>query len=80
MKCWWWLVVEPEVEDLHDVRVDQPGGGERLAAEAGHESRVVGEMLGEQLDRDIALQALVERQLDRGHPADAEAALDPVPP
>jgi hypothetical protein len=37
-------------------------------------------MFGEQLDRDVALQALVERQLHRGHAPDAEAALDAVPP
>ena len=72
--------VEAEIEHLHDVRVDQPGGRQCLATEAGHERRVVREMLGEQLDRYVALQALVERQLHRGHPADAEAALDPVPP
>ena len=39
-------VIEPEVEDLHDVGMDEPGRGERLAAEARDESLVVGEVLG----------------------------------
>ena len=73
-------LVEAEVEHLHDVRVHQPGGGQRLAAEARDERRVVGQVLGQQLDRDVALEPLVERQVDRRHPADAEAALDPVAP
>ena len=72
------LVVEAEVEDLHDVRVHEPRGGERLAPEARDEARVLGEVLGEQLDRDVALQPRVERELDGRHAADAEAALEPV--
>ena len=80
MKCWCALLVEAEVEHLDDVRVHEPGGGERLAAEAGDERRVVGQVLGQQLDRHVALEALVEGQLHGGHPTDAEAALDPVAP
>jgi hypothetical protein len=76
MKCWCW----PEVEHLHDVRVHEPGGRQRLAAEARDERRIVREVLGQQLDGDIALEALVEGELHRGHPADAETALDPVAP
>jgi hypothetical protein len=37
-------------------------------------------VLGQQLDRHIALEALVEGELDRRHTTDAEAALDPVAP
>ena len=37
------------VEDLHDVRVLEARGRERLAAEARDEGLVVGEVLGEQL-------------------------------
>ena len=65
------VLVEAEVEDLHDVGVHEPRGGERLAAEARDELRVVGEVLGEQLDRDVALQAAVEREHDGRHAADA---------
>ena len=60
MKCWWLALVEAEVEHLDDVRVHEPGGRERLAPEARDERRVVGEVLGEQLDRDVALEPLVE--------------------
>ena len=60
--------------------MDQPRGGQRLAAEARDEGRIVGEVLGQQLQRDVALETLVEGEHDRGHPADAEAALDPVAP
>ena len=70
------LVVEAEVEDLHDVGVHEPRGGERLAAEARDEARVLGQVLGEQLDRHVALQPRIERELDRRHAAHAEAALE----
>ena len=73
-------LVEAEVEHLDDVGVHQPGRCQRLAAEARDERRVVGEVLGEQLQRHVALEPLVERQVDRRHAADAEAALDPVAP
>ena len=63
-------LVEAEVEHLHDVRVHEPRRGQRLAAEARDERRVVGEVLGEQLDRDVALQPAVERELHGRHPAD----------
>ena len=71
-------LVEPEVEDLDDVGMHQPGGGQGLAAEARDEGRVVGQVLGQQLQGDIALQPLVEGQVDGGHAADAQPALDPV--
>jgi hypothetical protein len=73
-------VVEAEVEHLDDVGVHQPRGRQGLAAEARHERGVVGEMLGEQLDRDVALQALVEREVNGRHAADSEAPVDPVAP
>ena len=57
------LLVEPEVEDLHDVRVHEARGGQRLAAEALDELVVVGEVLGQQLHRDLALEAAVEGAL-----------------
>ena len=71
-------LVEAEVEHLDDVRVHEPRGGERLAAEARDERRVVGQVLGEQLHRDVALEPLVEREVHGRHAADAEAALEPV--
>ena len=68
------------VEHLDDVGVHQPRGRLRLALEARHERRVVGEVLGEQLDGDLALQAQVEREVHGGHPAEAEPALQAVAP
>ncbi len=72
-------LVEAEVEHLDDVGVDQASGGQRLAPKARDESGVVGEVLGEQLDGDVALQPVVEGEVDGRHAADAEAAFDPVP-
>ena len=71
-------LVGAEVEHLDDVRVHEPRGGERLAPEARDEARVLGEVLGEQLDGDVALEPRVERELHGRHAADAEAALEPV--
>ena len=71
-------LVEAEVEHLDDVRVHEPRRGQRLAAEARDEARVLGQVLGEQLDRDVALQPRVERELHGRHAADAEAAVELV--
>ena len=68
-------LVQAGVEDLHDVRVHQARGGLRLALEAGDECGVIREVLGEQLDGHLALQAQVEREVHGGHPAEAEPAL-----
>ena len=68
------------VEDLHDVGVDQARRGLCLALEARHERGVLGEVLGEQLHRDLALQAQVEGEVNGGHPAEAEPALQAVAP
>src|SRR3954451_7694877 len=51
---------------------------ERLAAEARDELRVLGEVLGEDLHRDVALQAAIARDPDRRHAADAEAVAELV--
>ena len=63
-------LVEPEVEDLDDVGVHEPRGGERFAAESRDELRVLGEVLGQQLDRDVALEARVESLDPDVHHAD----------
>ena len=73
-------LVAAGVEDLDDVGVHQPRGRLRLALEARHEGGVVGEVLGEQLDRHLALQAQVEREVHGRHPAEAEPALQAVAP
>ena len=73
-------LVAAGVEHLHDVRVHEARRRLRLALEARDERRVVGEVLGEQLDRDLALQAQVEREVHGRHAAEAEPALEPVAP
>ena len=68
------------VEHLHDVRVNQACGGLRLALETRDERRILGEVLGEQLDGHLALQAQIEGEVDGGHPAETESALQAVAP
>ena len=58
------IVVDARVVDLDDVRVDQLRDRERLAAKAGDELLVVGEMLGQDLHRHGALQNAVGRFVD----------------
>ena len=71
--------VEAEIEHLDDVGVHEPGGGEGLPPEPRDERGVVGEMFGQQLDRDVALEPVIEREMDGRHPTDPEAAFDPIP-
>src|SRR5438270_7340318 len=49
-----------------------------LALEARHERGVLGEVLGEQLHRNPALQALVEGAVNGGHAAEAQAPFQAV--
>ncbi len=74
----WRPASTPGVVDLDDVRVDELGDRERLAAEAGDELLVVGEVLGEDLDGDGALEDPVGRPVDRRHPAPAEPVAELV--
>ena len=71
-------VVDAGVVDLDDVRVDQLRDRERLAAEAGDELVVVGEVLGEDLDRDGALEHPVGGPVDGRHAARAEPVAELV--
>ena len=68
------------VVDRDDVRVVERGGVLRLAAEALDELVVVPVAAVEDLDRDAAAELLVFGEVDVGHPAGAELALDPVAP
>ena len=52
----------------------------RLADEAVAEVRAVGEVAGENLDRDRTVELLVLREIDGRHPAAAEDVLEPVAP
>ena len=80
MKYWPVCSSRPGVEHLHDVGVHEARRRLRLALEARHERGVVGEVLGEQLDRHLALEAQVEREVHGGHPAEAQPALQAVAP
>ena len=53
-------------------------GGQRLAPEARDEAVVLGEVLGQQLDRDLPLEHVVERAVDGRHAAGAEPLVEPV--
>ena len=66
------------VEDRDDVRVVEPGGALRLAPEALDELVVGGVPVVQQLQRDAAAELLVLGEIDVGHPARAELALDHV--
>ena len=72
------VLVDAGVVDLDDVRVDQLRDRQRLAPEAGDELVVVREVLGEDLDRDGALQDPVGRLVDARHPARAEPVAELV--
>src|SRR5438270_918596 len=72
--------VEAEVEHLDYVWMNEPRGGQRLAAKARDERRVVGEVLGQQLDRHVALQPPVEREVHGRHASDAEPSFELVAP
>ena len=74
------LLVQARVEDLHDVRVYQTRGGLGLALEARDERRILGEVLGQQLDRHTPFQAHIEREVHRRHPPEPEPALQTVAP
>jgi len=66
-------VVDAGVVDLDDVGVDQFRHRQRLAAEAGDEALVVGEVLGEDLHRDRPLEDQVGCLVDVRHPARAQS-------
>ena len=68
-----------DVVDRHDVRVGgQRGGGARLALEAPARAVVLGEVRGQDLDRDGAVEELVVGRPDARHPAGGDAAVDAV--
>ncbi len=66
-------VVLALVEDRDDVRVRERGRRACLAPEAADEGVVVDEVRSHHLERDLALEALVEGEVDGGHPAVGEA-------
>ncbi len=71
-------VILAEVQHGHDVRVEEPGGDQRLLLEPLAHPRQ-GSRLGPQdLDRGRALEALVEGVEDPRHPSFTKEAIDAV--
>jgi len=66
--------VDAGVIDRHDVGVFQRRGDARLALEAAKEGRVVGQVPGQQLQGDFAIQRRVISAVDVGHAALAQRA------
>ncbi len=72
-------VVLALVQDSHDVRVREPGGGLGLAAQPVKELRVAGHVGVQHLQRHITLQPAVGGHVNGGHPAAGEPGLNQVP-
>ena len=62
-----------DVVDGDDVGVVERGGGPGLLREAAHAARVGGELLGQELDGEVAVEVVVARAPDLSHPPCAEA-------
>src|SRR6185295_19921375 len=69
-----------DVVDRHAVRMIELPRRARLALEAAEAVLVLGERLGQDLDRDVPLQPGVPGAVDLAHPARAEERLDLVWP
>ena len=69
-------VVLPGLVHGDDMRVVERSGDSRLALEARAEARVLGELGGNQLERDVAVELLLAGEVDDTHAAAADQALD----
>ncbi len=67
-----------DVEDRHDVRVVQPGGGPRLVEEPPPARRVGRGVAAQHLQRHRPVEPDVDRLVDDPHAAAAQLADDPV--
>ena len=61
-----------EVVDADDVRVVEVGLDLGLATEPRAEGRVLAQVAREDLDRDAAVEPLLDREVDTAHPAAAD--------
>jgi hypothetical protein len=73
-------VVPAEVVDREDVRMRERGDGLGLALEARERVGVGGQLRGEDLDGDVAVELRVAGAVDLAHPAGAERREDFVGP
>ena len=69
---------DADVVDGDDVGVVQGGGGLGLLLEAAHEVGLVGERIGEEFQRHIALQSRIASPIDLAHAAAANQRDDLV--
>jgi hypothetical protein len=67
-----------EREQGHDVRMGEPRGDQRLAAEALAVMRRGGDVWRQHLDRHEPLERALQRQVDGAHPAASQQPLDRV--
>ncbi len=67
-----------EAVDLRDVRVIQRGQGLRFAREARQPLGIEGEVFGEDLDGNVAIELRVPRTIDLTHAAFAELLQDAI--
>ena len=72
------IVIFGEVEDRNDVRMGQRGDGFRLALETETGFGILGDGIGDDFDRDVAVEAAVVRPVHLSHPALAEKLADIV--
>ena len=72
------VIRRPRLVDRDDVRVVDGCGQLRLAEEAFAERLVLGEGLGQKLERDPAFEPPVLREVHDAHTAPAQERLDPV--
>ena len=69
-----------DVVDDHDVGMVERAGGARFAKEAVQDLAIAAPCLLQDLERDVAVVALIVGLVDARHGAFAEQALDPVAP
>ena len=67
-----------DVVEGEDVGVGEGGDGTRFALEASEDLVIVREVVGEDLDGDVAAEAAVARAVDLAHSAGAEGGEDLV--
>src|SRR5262249_28399967 len=67
-----------DVVERDDAGVVEPTGGAGFAEHAGTPRAIAAHLLGQQLDRDLPAESLVDRAIDVAHAARAERGHDAV--
>src|SRR5688572_5505893 len=66
------------IEDIGDVGVTQSCRGSGLPPEALYEAGVLGKVRGQDLDRHVTSELLIEGPIDGAHPSTSDLLLDAV--